>query len=237
MRNLLVVASVFIFLIGAFLFYFGGFNLLVLADDNQLLDQSEHLIGSDQQDSDDQYELFKLTDQQKQKIEVEREDDSTNNILFFPQTDPIAPVSDTNSWTGLAPRNNGKAIEIILSSQRLLAWENGRLLANFLASTGKASTLTKQGEFEVRTKLPMAYGSGNGNTWAMPYWLGIYMAGSTENGIHGLPYINGYKESAASLGNPISHGCIRIADENQKWLYAWAELGTPVYISWSPSFQ
>jgi hypothetical protein len=236
MRSLLIVVSIFIFLIGVILFYFGGFNILVLASSDDSIDRPEYLIGGESELSGDQYEFFRLSQKEKERI-GSRNEETKESVLFFPQTDQMAPESDVDSWQGLPPRKNGKAIEIILSNQRLLAWENGVLLGNFLASTGKASTATKQGEFEVRTKLPMAYGSGDGNTWAMPYWLGIYVAGSTENGIHGLPYINGYKESAASLGTPVSHGCIRVADVNQEWLYSWAELGTPVYISWEPKYQ
>lgn len=154
-----------------------------------------------------------------------------NQVL--PQGKDLPPAPGPTNTNRQAPIKKGKVIQIILSNQRLLAWQDGRLLGNFLASTGKPSTPTKQGEFEVLTKLRMAYGSGDGQTWAMPYWLGFYTAGGTENGIHALPYINGVKESAASLGTPVSHGCVRIADQNQIWLYNWAEVGTPVIVQWN----
>jgi len=229
MRGLIIFSSIFIFIAGAFLFYFGGFNLLVLAQNDEQSEE-EYLIGNG---SSNQYELFELSQEDLKKVKKKNK----NKILAFPQADGFAPESDIESWEAVAPLKKGKVIEIVLSAQRLLAWEDGRLLGNYLASTGKLSTPTKQGEFKVQTKLPMAYGAGDGQTWAMPYWLGIYTAGGSENGIHGLPYINGYKESSASLGTPVSHGCIRIADTNQEWLYSWAELGTPVHISWSPTYQ
>ena len=88
------------------------------------------------------------------------------------------------------------------------------------------------GNFKVLSKLPVAYGGVKGQRWVMPYWLGIYYAGGTQNGIHALPYINGVKESPRSLGRMVSHGCIRLADGPAKWLYQWAEIGTPVKIQW-----
>jgi len=152
--------------------------------------------------------------------------------MALPQADVLPPPSDTAAWDGKAPLSEGKVIQIVLGYQRLLAWQDGQLLGYFLASTGKPGFGTKQGSFEVLTKLEMAYGSGNGDTWAMPYWLGFYMTGGTENGMHGLPYINGYKEGWGSLGHPVSHGCVRIADANQYWLYNWAELDMPVIVQW-----
>lgn len=151
----------------------------------------------------------------------------------FPIPDNLAPPSDVASWTGRAPIKEGKAVQILLSIQRLLAWEDGVLLGSYLASTGKAKTPTKQGSYHVLTKLPMAYGVGDGDTWAMPNWIGFYVAGGTENGIHSLPYINGYKEGWGSLGIPVSHGCVRIADANQAWLYSWVRIGTPVIVQWN----
>jgi len=152
--------------------------------------------------------------------------------LVLPQADQLPPPSDITAWEGEPPLSSGKVIQIILRYQRLLAWEDGQLLGYFLASTGRPGFATKQGSFEVLTKLEMAYGSGDSNTWGMPYWIGFYIAGRTENGIHALPYINGYKEGWGSLGHPVSHGCVRFSYINQYWLYNWVELGTPVIVQW-----
>ena len=157
---------------------------------------------------------------------------TASKALLFPQVDDLPPYSDTASWQGIAPLEEGKVIEIILSVQRLLAWQDGELIGNFLTSTGKPGFQTLQGSFRVLSKLKMAYGSGDGDLWGMPYWIGFYLAGGSENGIHALPYINGYKEGHGSLGHAVSHGCVRIADVNQIWLYHWAEIGTPVIVHW-----
>jgi lipoprotein-anchoring transpeptidase ErfK/SrfK len=83
----------------------------------------------------------------------------------------------------------------------------------------------------VQSKIPNAYGS----TWDiwMPYWLGIYWAGSTENGIHALPILsNGGVLWAGFLGRPISYGCVVLGTYEAEVLYNWADYGTPVVIQW-----
>ena len=127
---------------------------------------------------------------------------------------------------------NSKKIVIDISEQMFYCYEGEELIKKFVTSTGKPSTPTKIGSFKVLDKYRMAYGGANGQYWAMPYWLGIYYAGNTENGIHALPYINGVKESTRSLGRMVSHGCIRLADENAVWVYNWADIGTPVVVQW-----
>jgi lipoprotein-anchoring transpeptidase ErfK/SrfK len=146
-------------------------------------------------------------------------------VLIYPtQTDK------SHNNPGTPPVYVGKAIELDLSSQRMFVWENGLLVNDWAISTGREDKPTKQGNFKILDKMRWAYGSGGGDTWAMPYWMGFYWAGGTENGLHGLPLINGRKEGAGSLGHPVSHGCVRSGDDNQLWLYNWTEVGMPVIV-------
>ena len=49
--------------------------------------------------------------------------------------------------------------------------------------------------------------------------------------IHGLPeWPNGYKEGAAHIGTPVSHGCIRLGVEAAKIVYDWSDVGTKIII-------
>ncbi|MBC7262007.1 MAG: L,D-transpeptidase family protein, partial [Chloroflexi bacterium] len=122
-----------------------------------------------------------------------------------------------------------KRILIDLSEQHLYAFQGEQLVYSFICSTGRAPYYTRTGEFQVQSKIPNAYGSA-WDIW-MPHWLGIYWAGSTENGIHALPIMaNGQTLWAGYLGQPISYGCIVLDTEDAKKLYDWAEIGTPVSI-------
>lgn len=66
----------------------------------------------------------------------------------------------------------------------------------------------------------------------MPYWMGLYYAGSTENGIHGLPYDPKTKRRTweGLVGTPITYGCIMLDDANAKTLFDVAYIGMPVVI-------
>jgi LysM repeat protein len=131
--------------------------------------------------------------------------------------------------TGQASQGSRKQIVVDLSEQHLYAYQDDQLLYSFVASSGAAPSYTRTGEFHVQSKIPNAYGAA-WNIW-MPHWLGIYWAGSSENGIHALPILsNGQTLWAGYLGTPISYGCIVLGTYEAKLLYDWAEIGTRVTI-------
>lgn len=124
---------------------------------------------------------------------------------------------------------SGKRIVIDLSDQRLYAYQGDAPVFNFIASTGAPGMNTAVGQYSVLNKIPNAYGS----TWDiwMPNWLGIYWAGSLQNGIHALPILpGGGRMWAGYLGTPVSYGCIVLGIAEAQQLYDWAEVGVPVTI-------
>jgi len=129
------------------------------------------------------------------------------------------------------PNGSNKRILIDLSEQRMYVYQDGQLLYNWVTSTGMPGAATIPGHFSVLTKIPNAYAY----TWGlqMPYWLGIYWAGSLQNGIHALPILpNGQLLWEGYLGQPVSYGCVILSTANAVTLYNWAEVGTPVDIQW-----
>jgi lipoprotein-anchoring transpeptidase ErfK/SrfK len=148
-------------------------------------------------------------------------DTPTPEYAVSNSSDPAAP---------LGSYNGSKYILVDISEQHLYAYENNALVFSFVASTGM-NNATRVGNFAVQSKIPSAYGS-TWNIW-MPNWLGIYWAGSTENGIHALPILsNGGILWAGFLGRPISYGCIVLGTYESELLYNWADMGTPVEIQW-----
>jgi lipoprotein-anchoring transpeptidase ErfK/SrfK len=145
------------------------------------------------------------------------------------QTSPQAQSNLPSA--GEAPAySGGKSILVDISEQHLYAYEGDTLVYSFVASTGM-NNATRVGNFAVQSKIPNAYGS-TWNIW-MPHWLGIYYAGSMENGIHALPILpNGATLWAGYLGTPISYGCVVLSSYEAGLLYDWAEIGTPVKIQW-----
>lgn len=123
----------------------------------------------------------------------------------------------------------GKYVWVSISQQRMMMYENGKLVHENLVSTGRAGSETATGNFRIKTKLERPY-SRLWNLW-MPNWLGIYDVGPYENGFHAHPSTpSGTVVWKESLGKPASFGCIVLSDSDSALLYAWADIGTPVAI-------
>jgi hypothetical protein len=122
-----------------------------------------------------------------------------------------------------------KNIFVSIAKQRAYAYEGDKLVYAFVISTALPQYGTKRGTFRIKTKMPEAYSS----RWQlrMPYWMGIYDAGPSENGFHALP-INrrGQRLWGGLLGRPASFGCIILSQRDAATLYGWADMGTPVVI-------
>lgn len=121
----------------------------------------------------------------------------------------------------------GKYIDVSLTYQNVVIFQDGKPLKAFLISSGIKGLYTPIGTFKIENKHPRAW-SKNYGLW-MPYWMAFLPSG--EMGIHELPeWPGGYKEGANHLGTPASHGCIRLGIGSAKEVYDWAEIGTPVVI-------
>ncbi len=128
--------------------------------------------------------------------------------------------------------NTGGGLKFVVSVSRQTCWlyRGNTLLYQWRCSTGRRGYPTRYGTFRIQSKIPVAYGSAwNIN---MPYWLGIYWAGSTENGIHGLPWnaTTGARVWAGLVGRPVTFGCIMLDNWAAKTLYDMAYIGMPVVI-------
>ena len=122
-----------------------------------------------------------------------------------------------------------RRIEVSLKDQLVTVYENHEPIKVFTVCTGRASAPTTPGRYEIQSKIPNAYGS----KWDifMPWWLGIYWAGGSENGFHGLPKTRaGVTIWQDRLGVPCSYGCIVLDTPDAIWLYEWAEMGTVVFV-------
>jgi LysM repeat protein len=143
---------------------------------------------------------------------------------------PAKPAAGPpNAWPVPAPAG-GTGFVVKILQQRCYLFQGYSLTDVWPCSTGRSGSGTRAGTFAVQSKIPRAYGSRWG-FW-MPYWLGIYWAGSTENGIHGLPISakTGYRDWGNKIGTPISFGCIVLQDAAAQKLYNMAYIGMPVVI-------
>lgn len=94
-------------------------------------------------------------------------------------------------------------------------WNGKWVLKRYMrCSTGAYKTPTIKGNFYVCSK---GY-SFSDEDYTCYYWTGFY---GSEYLYHTVPYVRGSKKYIldGSLGVNISHGCVRLATANAKWIY------------------
>ena len=152
------------------------------------------------------------------------------NIDFKNLADLSSQLAKPNVTFLPVALNSQKKIEIDLRHQKMLLFIDDKKIAEYIISSGKRTTPTKAGNFSIISKYPVAYGLIQGIVWTMPYFMGIYVAAGQENGIHELPFANGWREPTWDMGHPVSHGCVRLGIGDAEKVYNFAELGTSVWV-------
>lgn len=152
--------------------------------------------------------------------------ESDRNSIVVANFSEVSPKTQTKTRGYIAGRTEGKYIEVNLSEQKMYTFEDDLVVGTFRVSTGKWSMPTPEGEFEINSKIDVAY-SSRYNLY-MPNWMAFI---GSKYGIHGLPYwASGQVEGEDHLGKPVSHGCIRLSHADIETVYNWAEVGTKVFI-------
>jgi lipoprotein-anchoring transpeptidase ErfK/SrfK len=129
-----------------------------------------------------------------------------------------------------APEGSGLRFVVYISQQHCYLYNDSSLLYSWVCSTGRPGEATYPGSYHVQSKIRNAWGA-RWEAW-MPYWLGIYWAGTAENGIHGLPIdaATGNTWWGDRLGTPVTFGCILLDTEAAITLYNLAYIGMPVIV-------
>lgn len=136
-----------------------------------------------------------------------------------------AAASTPSSGTALRAPTQGRLIEIVKGSQRLIAWQGGRAVLSTHVSTGAPGHVTPSGRFSILSKERMH--------WSNQYHVYMPYAMRVVGGIfiHELPITrDGRRIGSAAIGSPASHGCIRVPTGTAARLFNWATVGTPVLI-------
>ncbi len=116
----------------------------------------------------------------------------------------------------------GRELVVDLSTQMAYAYEDGVLMYSALVSTGLPATPTVQGEYAIWHKTPAQTMSGPGYWLPNVQWVMYFYQGY---GFHGTYW-------HSNFGNPMSHGCVNMTNEDALWFYNFASLGTPVYVQY-----
>lgn len=129
-----------------------------------------------------------------------------------------------------AARNIPKLILVSRRVQAFGAYESGSLVRWGPTSTGKKSTPTPAGLYHANWKAKKTRSSVNAS-WVLPWCFNL-------NNLTGVSF-----HQYELPGYPASHGCVRLLEEDAKWIYDWADqwtlskidksvlaVGTPVLI-------
>jgi lipoprotein-anchoring transpeptidase ErfK/SrfK len=140
-----------------------------------------------------------------------------NGRVGWIQRDAVALSRDT--WE----------LKVSLGARRLVVLDSGKVIRKFTVAVGRPSAPTPTGRFAVTDRLHTGNDAG-------PYGCCILAlsahsphaiqgwTGGNRIAIHSTP-------DATSIGQPVSHGCVRVTLAQGRWLLAHIPLGTPTLIS------
>jgi lipoprotein-anchoring transpeptidase ErfK/SrfK len=119
-------------------------------------------------------------------------------------------------------------LRVSLGARKLTVFENGRVIARYTVAIGRPDAPTPTGRFAVTDRLHTGDPSG-------PY--GCCILALSARSPHAIQGWNGGNRIAihstpdtASIGQPVSHGCLRLTLAEGRWLLAHIPLGTPTLI-------
>ncbi|MGF1566961.1 MAG: L,D-transpeptidase [Nodosilinea sp.] len=123
-------------------------------------------------------------------------------------------------------------VVISLTRRRLTLYQNDQVLGNYPVAIGQNDWQTPAGEFAVRElridplwQHPITQESvlpGPDNPLGSR-WIGFLEEGPYHIGIHGT-------NQETLIGEAVSHGCVRMLDEDVRSLYDHLKVGTPIIV-------
>jgi len=110
------------------------------------------------------------------------------------------------------------------SLNKLYFYREGRLIRQYDVGTGREITSTPEGKFCIISKQEDPVGFPENPDVFGTRWMGLD-AGGRDNrfGIHGT-------DDESSIGRHMSHGCVRMRNQDVEELFEMVDVGTPVII-------
>jgi lipoprotein-anchoring transpeptidase ErfK/SrfK len=142
--------------------------------------------------------------------------------------------SVANSSAPINPKtlSPGTHLVIKLSDRRVYIYQNQALKQSYPVAIGKAGWETPTGNYKVMDKEPNP-------VWEHPWtgevilegpknplgarWIGFWTDGVNSIGFHGTP-------AEELVGQAVSHGCVRMRNQDIIALYEHVKVGTPVTV-------
>lgn len=134
---------------------------------------------------------------------------------------------ETVPFQAVTPEAFDKMIEVNVSTKQLYAYEKGQIVKTYPISAGAPKTPTPIGQFKIFSKFAVQDMKGfnaDGSKYFQPNvrWISYFLPGGF--GIHG-----NYWRPSSWFGNiNSSHGCVSLPNDQAKWIYDFAPVGTTV---------
>ncbi len=151
-----------------------------------------------------------------------------------PQTD-LPPLGDPARFLPIEPSEDVQTqlkLTIRLSDRRVYLYKDDELHRSYPIAVGKSGWETPTGTFEVMQMI-------RDPAWEHPWtgevvppgpdnplgdrWIGFWTDGVNVIGFHGTP-------NEELIGQAVSHGCIRMRNNDVRALFEQVEVGTPVTV-------
>jgi len=145
--------------------------------------------------------------------------------IIYPGQTLIIPASDTGYEAPAfvappPPPGSGRRFLVVLSQQRLYAYDGDQMVRTTLISSGIWQYPTVTGTFHIYLRYTSARMIGPGyNLPNVPYVMYFYQS----YGLHGTYW-------HSNFGHPMSHGCVNMPTSEAEWAYNWSTYGTPVIV-------
>ncbi|HVX48197.1 MAG TPA: L,D-transpeptidase [Candidatus Saccharimonadales bacterium] len=154
--------------------------------------------------------------------------DAAKNVLAGKGLQFNTPLK-SQPFQAVTPANFDKLLVANVTSKKLWAYENGKVVNSWLTSDGKPSTPTPLGEFHIYAKFTVQDMRGT-NPDGSPYfqpavpWVNYFYEGSAIHGVywHPLSWFGAINSS---------HGCVGLPVDEAKWVFDWAPIGTTVVVN------
>ncbi|MGA1263866.1 MAG: L,D-transpeptidase [Prochlorothrix sp.] len=151
----------------------------------------------------------------------------TENVVVQPEVDSERAAEDSAAAVPTISH-----LEIRLGDRRVYAYDAENLLYSYPIAVGKSGWETPTGDFAVfqmienpawehpwnGTVVPPGPGNPLGDRW-----IGFWSDGTNAIGFHGTP-------AEELVGQAVSHGCIRMKNNDVRALFEKVTVGTPVFV-------
>ncbi len=153
----------------------------------------------------------------------------TSAVSLIPPTALAATPTALMTDASAAPLR----LEISLSQRRLVVYQGQTPVRTYSVAVGRPGWETPVGQFQVREMIrdPAWKNPFNGTVIAGGHprnplgrrWIGFWSDGKNWIGLHGTPHPD-------SIGQAISHGCVRMHNRDIEELFETIRPGTPVIV-------